>query len=644
VQRRPNRNDATRRPPLFLPAMPELSARAGQTDAPAASYPPLADYAAIGNCRTLALVSRAGSMDWLCMPHFSGPSFFAALLDARHGGRFALTPRDITATERAYVAETNVLQTRFRCQEGELVLTDFMTIRAGDQGAMLEPAHEIVRIAECTEGSIALDAFYQPRPGYAARVPQLRKRGKLGWICEHRGLAANLLSDLDFEAREAGTLTATTTLHAGERRAAVLSFCENDVAVIGLLGDTPQALLRETAGWWKSWCRLCTYGGPHAAAVRRSALSLKLLTYSLSGAVVAAPTTSLPEGPSGDRNWDYRYCWLRDTSLVLQSFVDLGYVQDAQAFLSWLLHATRLTQPRLQVMYDVFGETTLTERKLDRFEGYRGIGPVRVGNAAHDQLQLDIYGDVIMTVDGYVKRGGSLDRSEKTLLTGFGQSVRELWRCPDRSIWEIRVPHRQNTYSKLMCWTALDRLLQLDAALALGVDRRAYAADRDSIRSDIEAHGYDAQVGSYVGYYGGRAADASLLLMARYGYVEPDDPRMLGTCRHIERTLAVDGLLYRYPPGGDYDGVRGEENLFAICSFWLVDYLARLGDVDRAAKLFERLLRLANDVGLYAEEFDAHTLMPLGNFPQAFTHVGLITAALSLEQAMRGKRGQEIAK
>ncbi|HWI13846.1 MAG TPA: glycoside hydrolase family 15 protein [Burkholderiales bacterium] len=612
--------------------------------APAVSYPPLTDYAAIGNCRTVALVSRAGSVDWLCMPHFSGPTFFAALLDDRHGGRFALTPRDIVSAERAYLPETNVLRTRFRCRAGELELTDFMTIRSGDQCAKLEPAHEIVRLARCTRGSVELDAFYQPRPGYARSPPKLHHRGKLGWMCAQSGLAANLSSDMDFTPCGDGALRASSTLRADEERVAIVSFCENDVLVVHPVADAPRQALSETARWWESWCRQCSFTGPYAGAVRRSALALKLLTYSLSGAVVAAATTSLPEGPTGDRNWDYRYCWLRDTSLVLQSFIDLGYVGEARAFLAWLLHATRLTRPRLQVMYDVFGETALRECELTRFEGYRGLGPVRIGNAAHSQLQLDIYGDVVLTADGYVKRGGTLDRYEKNLLVGFGQSVRELWQCPDRSIWEIRVAHRHNTYSKLMCWTAVDRLLQLDATIALDIDRAAYTAVRDQIRADIEAHGYDAQLGSYVGYYGGTAADASLLLMARYGYVEPDDPRMLGTWRHIERTLAVDGLLYRYPPGGEYDGVPGAENLFAICSFWLVDYLARLGEVDRAGALFERLLALSNDVGLYAEEFDAHTHAPLGNFPQAFTHVGLITAALSLEQAMRGKRGRDIAK
>jgi GH15 family glucan-1,4-alpha-glucosidase len=250
----------------------------------------------------------------------------------------------------------------------------------------------------------------------------------------------------------------------------------------------------------------------------------------------------------------------------------------------------------------------------------------------------------VLTAYDYVTRGGRLDAYEKRLLVGFGRSVCELWRTPDRSIWEIRVPGRQNTYSKLMCWTALDRLLKLNRRIDLGLDEAAYGKTRDEIRADIEAHGYNGRVQSYVGYYGGSAADASLLLMARCGYIDPRDPRMVSTCRHIEGTLGVNGLLYRYPPGGKYDGVPGGENLFAICSFWLVDYLARAGEVDRAARLYERLLGLANDVGLYAEEFDAKTLAPLGNFPQAFTHVGLITAGLALKQAMEGKRGKEIAK
>ncbi|HSQ02941.1 MAG TPA: glycoside hydrolase family 15 protein, partial [Burkholderiales bacterium] len=303
------------------------------------------------------------------------------------------------------------------------------------------------------------------------------------------------------------------------------------------------------------------------------------------------------------------------------------------------------TQPRLQVVYDEFGETALKERTLPQLEGYRGIGPVRVGNAAHEQLQLDVYGEVILTACSFASRGGRLDRYEQDLLVGFGQSVRALWRTPDRSIWEIRLPPRANTYSRLMCWTALDRLLRLHELIGLKIDGQAFRNDLAAIREDIETHGYDPTLQSYVGFYGGPYADASLLLMARYGYIDADHPRMVGTWRYIERTLAVDGLLYRYDSaGGAYDGLQGEENLFAICSFWLVDYLARLGEVDEAIALFDKLLALSNDVGLYAEEFDARTKAPLGNFPQAFTHVGLITAALSIEQALTGKRGKEIAK
>jgi GH15 family glucan-1,4-alpha-glucosidase len=631
-----------------LDASPHRAARMTADTLPAASaasaaYPPIGDYAIIGNCRTVALVSRHGSIDWLCLPCFSGPSLFAALLDQRHGGRFALTPREIVRIERAYLDHTNVLRTTFHCRNGAMQLTDFMMAVPPDNP--LQPAHEIVRIVQCIDGEIALDAVYEPRPFYAARVPRLVHRGRLGWLCAERGMAAYLNTDIELASAGPGCLRGSATLHAGESRQALLDYSENDVGVINPLGAAVTHRLDTTVRWWNNWCAQCAYGGRYRDAVERSFLTLKLLAYSPSGAVIAAPTSSLPEGPRGDRNWDYRYCWLRDTSLVLQSFIDLGFYRESEAFLGWLLHATRLTQPRLQVVYDVFGETALDERILTQLEGYRGIGPVRVGNAAHEQLQLDVYGEVILTACSFASRGGKLDRYEQELLVGFGESVRALWRSPDRSIWEIRLPPRANTYSRLMCWTALDRLLQLHEMIGLRIDAPAFRRARDEIREDIEAHGYDAALQSYVGFYGGPYADASLLLMARYGYIEADYPRMVGTWRYIERTLSVDGLLYRYQSaGGAYDGLQGEENLFAICTFWLVDYLARLGEVDQAMALFDKLLGLANDVGLYAEEFDAKTQAPLGNFPQAFTHVGLITAALSIEQALAGKRGKEIAE
>jgi len=410
------------------------------------------------------------------------------------------------------------------------------------------------------------------------------------------------------------------------------------------VGASVHRRLESTLSWWRTWSAHCIYDGAYRQAVMRSLLTMKLLTYCLSGAVVAAATTSLPEGDSGERNWDYRYCWLRDTSLVLQAFLDCGYVRESAAFIDWLLHATRITRPNLQVLYDVFGEANLPERVLPHLAGYRGLGPVRIGNGAHVQAQHDVYGEVILTACAYVERGGTLGAYERELLTGFGKAVRKRWREPDHGIWEIRLPPRHNTHSKLMCWVALDQLLRLHEHAEVVVDVPAVRAECDAIRADIERHGYVPELGSFVGYYGGTAPDASLLLLARYGFVEADDPRMLGTYRYIERELSVDGLLYRYPPGSAYDGVGGSDNLFGICTFWLVDYLARSGEHDKACRIFEQMLGYANDLGLYAEELDAATKAPLGNFPQAFTHIGLVTAALALEQARKGRRGREIAR
>ena len=606
------------------------------------TYPSIGDYAAIGNCRAIALVSRAGAIEWLCLPYFSSPSWFAAILDREKGGSLSVTARAPVHTERAYIDGTNVLETTFRCDGGVVRLTDFMTV-GGAPAPLLEPQHELIRRIECVEGEVTIDVACTPRPRYAATQPRLSQRGRLGWACRSGGDVSFISSDLDLAQTDTGTLRTTERMKCGEVHYVVLSYCRNDVAVLNPLDRTIDERLDATVTWWRDWSSRCQYRGPYRDAVVRSALALKLLTFCLSGAIIAAATTSLPEGESGDRNWDYRYCWLRDTSLVLQAFLDLGYTTESAAFLDWLLHETRLTRPRLQVLYDLFGESRLDERELRYLEGYRGIGPVRVGNAAHTQAQHDVYGEVILTADSFVRRGGVLTRGEQKLLAGFGRIVCDIWRQPDQGIWEIRLPPRHNTHSKLMCWVALDRLLDLRERIGLRIDEPAVRTQREAIRQDIEKHAYDVQRASYTGYYGGDAPDAALLLLARYGFVEAGDARMIGTCRYIERALAVDGMLYRYPPGAGYDGVPGAEHLFAICTFWLVDYLARAGELDRARTLFERTLVCANDVGLFAEELDVTTKAPMGNFPQAFTHVGLITAALALEQAEQGRRGKGIA-
>jgi GH15 family glucan-1,4-alpha-glucosidase len=606
--------------------------------------PAIEDYAAIGNCKSLALVSCFGSIDWWCLPHFSGPSYFGALLDRERGGRFALTPRHIERVEQSYLEHSNVVRTRFHCIGGVLELTDFMTLAHGDAGDTLpmQPAHEIVRIARCVAGRVELQALYQPRPDYARGLPRLTQRGRLGWQCSFDGLSTQLHSRLEFKPQASATLQARVLLDAGEQCEASLSTCEREIGVILPIGSAAQQRLDETLAWWRGWCAHCAYGGPHREAVVRSALSLKLLSYAPSGAVVAAGTTSLPEALDCARNWDYRYCWLRDASLVLQAFIDLGFFEESACFLGWLLHATRLTQPRLQVMYDIYGETSLDERELPSLRGYHGVGPVRVGNAASRQLQLDVYGEVILTAFEFVERGGALGAAEKASLAGFVDRVCSCWREPDQGVWEIRGPRRHNTYSKLMCWAALDRALRLHERGALALDAAHLRRECAALRTDIDAHGYDEALGAYVGTYvgsdGGSAPDASLLQMARLGYLDANDPKMLRTVRLISERLSVKGLLYRYPPGGAYDGVGGPDNLFTLCSFWWVELLALQGRIGEADAMMRRLLALRNAVGLYAEEFDARTLQPLGNFPQAFSHVGLITAALALERASRARR------
>jgi GH15 family glucan-1,4-alpha-glucosidase len=603
-------------------------------------YTPLHEYAVIGNCRTAALVSLRGSIDWFCLPHFSGSAVFAALLEQSRGGRFRICPLDVVSAQHRYIENTNVLETTYQCRTGRLRLIDFMTISPEAACATApQPQHELVRIAECIEGNVELDALYQPRPADGRHTPGLTRRGALGWSWMHKGIAAYLHSDLDFELSGDGTLAANVTMRAGDRKRAVFTACGNEAVVIHPLTEIDERL-QQTIDWWQRWAKRCRYEGAYRAAVVRSCLTLKLLTYCLSGAMVAAPTTSLPERDSGGGNWDYRYCWLRDSSMVLMSFVELGFDWEGRAFLEWLLHATKLTQPKLQVVYDIFGETKLGERELPHLEGYRGVGPVRVGNAAHEQVQLDVYGEVVLAAYCYITLGGRLDRYERKLVAGFGEVVRKMWRCPDQSIWEIRGPPRHYTYSKLMCWVALDRIVKLHRLIGLGIDEQAFRSDCDRIRADIEANGYNSDLGSYVGFYGGSEPDATLLLLARHEYIAHDDPRMLSTCRHIEKHLAVDGFLYRYPPGGSYDGAKDPEHLFGACTFWLVEYLAGLGKIDDATRCFERLLDAATHLGLYAEEFEVRTKGPVGNFPQAFTHVGLIRAALALDAANQrtGKR------
>jgi GH15 family glucan-1,4-alpha-glucosidase len=593
------------------------------------SYPPIADYALIGDCRSAALVSRDGSLDWLCWPRFDSPSLFAALLDAERGGRFRVRPTGSFRNERRYLPETNVLETVFRTPGGVVALRDLMPVASEEEKrAALTAEHEVLREIEGLAGEVELEVLYAPRPDYGRVRPRLAARGASGLWCDTGAGAVVLRSDVPLAlARGRDAAVGTATVAAGERKYLSLVYSADAPAVMPILGDAARTRVERSARWWQAWARRCAYDGPYRDMVVRSALALKLMTFAPSGAVVAAPTTSLPEQIGGVRNWDYRYCWLRDASLTLRALFDLGYAEEAEAYLSWILHATRLTWPELQVLYDVYGEADLPESELPHLAGYASSRPVRIGNDAHGQLQLDVYGEVMDAVARFVAHGGRLDRDTVGLLNGIGETVCRRWREPDEGIWEGRAGRFHHTHSKVLCWVALDRLITLHERHGPRIDVDRFRAERAAIRAAVETHGYNARLDSYTRLFDGDDLDASLLTLPIYGYLVGTHPRMRATCRRIHECLARGELVHRYLSG---DGLPPGEGTFGICSFWAVECRALGGDVESASRAFERLLGYANDVGLLGEEIDPDTGAALGNFPQAFTHIGLINAALTL--------------
>lgn len=598
-------------------------------------YPSIEDYAAIGDGRSVALVSREGSIDWLCLPHFSAPPFFAALLDRRRGGRFALRPVAPFRARRRYIGDTNVVETSFETKTGRCLVTDCMTLLpASRYRDELRPQAEILRQVRGDAGEVELEIICEPKPDFGRAKGNFEARGKLGWAFCCADQVLFLQGEMPLLRSDNETIGGTFRISAGETRCVSLAYTRRDIAVVPELGSDAIKRLEETCTWWRNWSDSCTIRGKYRNPIVRSVLVLKLLSYSLSGAVVAAATTSLPEAVGGTRNWDYRYCWLRDAALIVQAFVHLGYTQEAESFIDWLLHATRLTWPRLDVLYDVFGEVRLPERELVHLEGYKKSRPVRIGNGAHDQLQLDVYGAVIQAAYEYVEHGGKLEVGAARCLAGFGRQVCKLWREADNGIWEKRTGRAHHTYSKMMCWVALDRLLKLARMGNVRIPVERFERERDAIEDTVERRGFNADLNSYVAELDGDMPDASLILAARCGYRSADHPRMLGTYDFIERLLGVDGMLYRYVP--ETDGIAGKEGTFGIAGFWAVEYLARAGRTSEAGRRFERLLERSNDLGLYAEEMDPETGAALGNFPQAFTHVGLIAAAMALRCAEAG--------
>jgi GH15 family glucan-1,4-alpha-glucosidase len=593
------------------------------------AYPPIGDYALIGDGRSAALISRDGSLDWLCWPRFDSSSIFAALLDTERGGRFQVRPTGTFHSERRYLPDTNVLETVFHTASGTVALRDLMPVASEqDKRAALFPEHEVLREIEGRTGQVEIEVVYTPRPDYGRKHPELTSRGAFGLWCEVPDGALALHSNLPLQRTPDGHgAYGAATIAAGEHKHLSLIYSTDAPGVIPLLEDAARDRVERSIRWWRDWANRGTYDGPYRDAVMRSALVLKLMTYAPSGAVVAAPTTSLPEVIGGVRNWDYRYCWLRDASLTLRALFDLDYAEEAEAYLSWILHATRLTWPELQVLYDVFGEAHLPESELSHLSGYANSRPVRVGNDAHGQLQLDVYGEVIDAVTYFVARGGHIDRDTARMLSGIGETVCRRWREPDEGIWEGRAGRFHHTHSKVLCWVALDRLITLHDTGRLRIDSGRFCSERDAIRTAIETRGYNPRLDSYTRLFDGDDLDASLLTLPLYGYHEGTHPRMRATCQRVHECLTRDGLVYRYQTD---DGLPPGEGAFGICSFWAVECRAKGGDVAGATEAFARLLACANDVGLFGEEIDPETGAALGNFPQAFTHVGLINAALTL--------------
>ncbi|MGY3604165.1 MULTISPECIES: glycoside hydrolase family 15 protein [unclassified Bradyrhizobium] len=593
--------------------------------------PAIRDYGIIGDCRTAALISREGSLDWLCLPDFSSASVFARLLD-RRGGHFSIKPRSRFATSRRYLPATAVLETTFETDSGAARLTDLCPI--ADSLSALEPMREILRVIEGIEGRVDLEIEFVPRPNYSRAKPAVGRIADgvwtFGW--SHQLLLLN--GSLGF-IHDEEALRGTVSTTPGKREYLSLSYTEGDIGTIAPLDSEADARCERTIAWWRDWSKACQFEGPERDAVLRSAITLKLLTFCLSGAVVAAPTTSLPEEIGGERNWDYRYCWLRDAGLTMGAFVELGFHQEAAAYLGWLLHATRLSRPNLSILYDVYGRTNLRERKLDQFAGFRDSSPVRVGNSAVRQFQLDVHGQVIAAAQAFAASGCKLDRTEARMLASLGQTVCKRWREPDNGIWEIPGRRRRYTFSKVMCWVALDKLLWLHEKGIVDVrsQEALFRQTRQDIAECIETEGFNSDFNSYTGELDGNDVDAALLLMPCFGYRSPCHPRMISTYQRIQKELGCDGLLYRYKPG--YDGLQGREGAVGICSFFAISHLARRGLCQEAMRSFDHLCSFGNDLGLFAEEMEPRSRAALGSYPQAFSHVGLIHSALSIRQARR---------
>ena len=580
------------------------------------------DYALIGDCETAALVGRQGSIDWLCLPRFDSPACFAALLGTPDHGRWHLAPAtESGAVRRRYRDGTLVLETEHETAEGAVVVTDAMLPRTGNAA--------VVRLVEGRRGRVPMRMELVVRFDYGSLVPWVRRVDD-DLLAVGGPNAVRLTSTAPL--RGAGLKTvADFTVAAGQCVPFVLTWFPSHQPAPARV-DAADGVRRATE-WWQDWSGRCRYDGEWREAVLRSLITLKALTYAPTGALVAAPTTSLPEWPGGVRNWDYRYCWLRDATFTLYALTIGGYVGEARAWREWLVRAVAGSPAQVQVVYGIGGERLLPEWELSWLPGYGGASPVRVGNAASAQFQLDVYGEVLDALHSARRVGLEPDENAWRVQRALTEFVAEAWSRPDAGIWEMRGPRRHFTHSKVMAWVALDRSVR--AALELGLDGpvERWRALRDTIHAEVCEKGYDRELNAFVQHYGAKRPDASLLLLPLVGFLPSRDPRVVGTVELIRRELEVDGLLARYHTDADLDGLPHGEGAFLACAFWLADNLALQGRQGEARELFERLLALRNDVGLLSEQYDPIGGRQLGNFPQALSHVGLVNTARNLTRS-----------
>ena len=579
------------------------------------------DYALIGDCHSAALVGRDGSIDWLCWPRFDSAACFAGLLGKREHGRWRLAPVGIErCARRRYRGDSLILETDFETSDGAVTLVDFMPMRA-------EHCH-LVRMVLGRRGRVKMEMEFILRFDYGASVPWVTRLQKGDGIRAVAGPDMVVLrSPVSLQGRELTTV-AEFEVAAGERAAFVMTHGPSHLALPPPLD--PERAFGETEAFWHQWCRKCSLGGEYAPFVRRSLATLKALTYAPTGGLVAAPTTSLPEEIGGVRNWDYRFCWLRDATLTLLALMNGGYQAEALAWRDWLTRAIAGSPEQMQIMYGLAGERRLGEWTVDWLPGYEESRPVRVGNAAAGQLQLDVYGEMMDALHQGRKHGLPPNEAAWDMQRSLLVHLETCWRDPDEGLWEVRGPRRHFTYSKVMCWVAFDRAVKAVEEFGYEGPVDHWRKVRDEIHADVCKKGYSAKRGAFVQSYRSRELDASLLLIPMTGFLPCSDPRVQSTIEAIQKELTHDGFVMRYRTRKSLDGLPPGEGVFLACSCWLADCLILLGRRDEARTLFERVCKLANDVGLLAEEYDPRSGRQLGNFPQAFTHVALVNTAMNL--------------